>query len=29
MAISDNQKIDYLFKKLGYGATKQIPMLIS
>ena len=22
MAISDNQKIDYLFKKLGYGATK-------
>jgi len=22
MAISDNQKIDYLFKKIGYGATK-------
>ena len=22
MAISDNQKLDYLFKKLGYGATK-------
>ena len=22
MAISDNQKVDYLFKKLGYGATK-------
>ena len=22
MAISDNQKIDYLFKKLGFGATK-------
>ena len=22
MAITDNQKIDYLFKKLGYGATK-------
>ena len=22
MAISDNQKIDYLFKKLGYGASK-------
>ena len=22
MAISDNQKVDYLFKKLGYGVTK-------
>tara|TARA_B100001175_G_scaffold310449_1_gene313495 strand:- start:225 stop:1493 length:1269 start_codon:yes stop_codon:yes gene_type:complete len=22
MAITDNQKIDYLFKKIGYGATK-------
>ena len=22
MAISDNQKLDYLFKKIGYGATK-------
>ena len=22
MAISDSQKIDYLFKKLGYGASK-------
>jgi hypothetical protein len=22
MAISDNQKIDYLFKKIGYGASK-------
>ena len=22
MAITDNQKIDYLFKKVGYGATK-------
>mgnify|MGYP006233777183 CR=1 FL=1 len=22
MAITDNQKLDYLFKKVGYGATK-------
>ena len=22
MAITDNQKLDYLFKKIGYGATK-------
>ena len=22
MTITDNQKIDYLFKKIGYGATK-------
>ena len=22
MAISDNQKLDYLFKKVGFGATK-------
>ena len=22
MAISDSQKVDYLWKKLGYGATK-------
>ena len=22
MAVSDNQKVDYLWKKLGYGATK-------
>lgn len=22
MAISQNQKVDYLFKKLGYGSTK-------
>jgi hypothetical protein len=22
MAITDGQKVDYLFKKLGYGATK-------
>ena len=22
MAISDNQKLDFLFKKLGFGATK-------
>jgi hypothetical protein len=22
MAISDTQKVDYLWKKLGYGATK-------